>query len=221
MESVDPEAALDSTRPSFEDGAVQRTGAEISGARRVAGLPVLAGIVVLGLLSGAAYYQWQRPRVLAQMERAKSEAPTTPRERLELWHRYGAAQIHHRLTQFARFSPEMPWLVTHAIAGTGAEPPEIWGIDCEALPQELSHLEDMTVIVELPAPRPLGRAPLSGDFASRVPLYAPGQPIPDPAERLRDLALFLLEGMPRALARDIEGATIEIRVGTAGGSSDR
>ena len=194
---------------------MERASAGIPEARRVAGIPVLAGIVVLGLLSGAAYYQYQRPRVVAQMQRARSEAPTTPRERLELWHRYGAAQIHHRLTQFARFTSEMPWLVTHAIGATAAEPPEIWGIDCDALPRELSHLEGMTVVVELPAPRALGRARLAGDSAGRVPLYAPDQPVPDPSERLRHLALFLLEGMPRALARDIEGASIEVRVGTA------
>ena len=193
---------------------MQRTSAQLPESRRVPGLPVLAGIVVLGLLSGAAYYQYQRPRVLAQMARAKSEAPTTPRERLELWHRYGSAQIHHRLTQFARFSPEMPWLVTHAIAGSAGELPEIWGIDCEALPQEISHLEGLTVVVDLPVPTALGHAALAGDSADRVPLYAAGQPIPHPSERLRDLALFLLEGMPRALERDIEGASLEVRVGT-------
>ena len=61
------------------------------------------------------------------------------------------------------------------------------------------------------ASRPLGRAPLDGDQVQRVPLYAPDVPL-DAAQRLQDLALYLLEGMPAALERDVPGAKLVIRV---------
>ena len=125
----------------------------------------------------------------------------------------GAPQIHHRLAQFAQFDPpERPWLVTHALAGGEGELPELWGIDCAALPQELSHLEGLTLVIELPAPRALGRANLGGDQFNYIPLYQRGDSIPDPHQRLRELAIYLLGGIPKALEEDIEGATLEIRV---------
>ncbi len=182
------------------------------GLARVNGLLVLCGIVLLGLGSGAAYYQYRRPKMAAERERWLAQAPSTPRGRLELWYRYGAPQIHHRLTQVARFSTAMPWLVTHAVASAEEGEPEIWGIDCTALTPELARLEGMTVVVELPRPRLLGRGRLAGDEARHVPVYAATQAVPDPSGRLKELALFFLEGLPRALERDIPGACLEIRV---------
>jgi len=98
------------------------------------------------------------------------------------------------------------------VAREGGEP-ELWGIDCESLPQDLAHLEGLTVVVELPAPRMLARASLTGDQGQRVPLYAP-EVQPDAAERLEELALYLLEGLPHALERDVPGAKLVIRVAT-------
>lgn len=181
------------------------------GAVRVRGLPVLVAIVVAGLLTGVGFYRWKRgegnARVAAELERA----PTTPEERLDLWLQLTGPQLHHRLAVVGRFTPEMPWLVTHAIAPADGGPPELWGIECAVLPRDLGVREGLAVVVHLPAPRPLGRATLEGERAQRVPLFAPAA-APDARARLADLALHLLEGMPRALERDIPGARLEIRV---------
>ncbi len=179
---------------------------------RAPGLFVLGTIVGLGLASGAAYYHYKQPKLAAELEAKLASAPKTPRGLLEQWHLYGAPQIHHRLSKFARFSAELPYLVTHAVDLLDGGEPEIFGIDCEALPRELSHLEGMQVVVELPAVRALGRASLRGEQARSVPLYRRGEALPDPNERLRSLALFFLDRIPGALAEDIEGASLEIRV---------
>lgn len=177
---------------------------------RVNGLAVLVCIVLVGLLTGAGFYRYQRGRMDARLALELSAAPNTPAERVALWLRFAAPQIHHRLAMVGRFAPDMPWLVTHAVAGP-AGVNELWGIDCALLPRELAHLEGLRVVVELPAPRLLARASLAGEQVQRVPLYAPGAS-PDPAQRLSELALYLLEGMPRALERDVPGAALEIRL---------
>jgi hypothetical protein len=146
----------------------------------------------------------------ARLAAELAQAPTTPAERAALWLRYGGPQIHHRLAVVGRFAPERPWLVTHAVARAAGEP-ELWGIDCAALTPELARLEGLTVVVELPAPRVLARAALTGEPGQRVPLYAP-EVRPDAAQRLSELALYLLEGIPGALERDVPGAKLEIRV---------
>jgi hypothetical protein len=176
------------------------------------GFLVLVGLVVLGLGSGAAYFHYKQPKLAAEMQAQIEAAPKTPRGKLEQWHVIGAPQIHHRLSQFALFDPpERPWLVTYAV-GAGDGPPELWGIDCGALPRELSHLEDMTVVIELPTPTLLGHGSLADDQFNFIPLYPEGEPTPDQAARLRDLALYLLAGIPDALGNDIEGASLEIRI---------
>ena len=119
-------------------------------------------------------------------------APKTPEGRLEAWHSIGGPQIHHRLSKFARFTPELPWLVTHAIQMGDGQPPELWGIDCEALPMKLSHLEDMTVVIELPQPRLLGRHEVVGDMVEHVPLISPDTDF-DAGARLAELGVLLLE----------------------------
>ncbi len=184
-----------------------------AGEPRARGVVVLLGIVLLGLLSGAAYYHYQRPKLAAERERLLASAPTTPEGRLELWHRFGAPSIHRRLCQVARFSSELPWLVTHAVAAGPAGEAELWGIDCSRLGSVVSRVEGLAVVIELPAPAALGRAPLTAEQAHRVPVYGSAEEAPDPAGRLRGLVLFFLEDMPEALARDIPGATIEIRIG--------
>lgn len=178
---------------------------------RVNGLVVLVGIVLVGLVTGAGFYRYQRGKMDARLAAELAEAPETPAERAALWLRFGGPQIHHRLAVVGRFAPEMPWLVTHAVARTGSEP-ELWGIDCSSLPHEVARLEGLTVVVALPAPRLLGRAPLDGEQVQRVPLFAP-EVSPDAAQRLSELALYLLEGIPGALERDVPGAKLVIRVG--------
>lgn len=183
---------------------------EGAGPAGVNGLLVLAAIVAVGLATGAGFYRWKRGQMDARVERELAAAPETPAERLDLWLRLSGPQVHHRLAVVGRFAPDMPWLVTHAVARADG-PPELWGLDCAELPRALAHREGLDVVVELPAPRSLARVALDALQAQKVPLYAPEASL-DPAARLEDLALYLLEGIPRALERDIPGARIVIRV---------
>ncbi|HED65237.1 MAG TPA: hypothetical protein ENJ09_06730 [Planctomycetes bacterium] len=124
---------------------------------------------------------------------------------------FSAPNIHHRLSIFGRFSEEHPWLITHAVGGAAGEV-QVWGIDCTELPRGLTHIEGSTVVVEVPPPHPLGRMELDSHQRVYIPVYASEAEAPDPAERLRSLAMHLLDRMPDALSRDIPGASIEIRV---------
>lgn len=179
---------------------------------RVSGVGVLVAIVVVGVATGAGFYRWKRAGMDARLASEMAAVPSSPEERAALWLRLsGGPQIHHRLAVVARFAPEMPWLVTHAVSASDGGAPELWGIDCAGLARELARLEGLRVVVELPRPVFLGRAVLANERAQRVPLYAPGA-VPDATARLTDLALFLLEGIPRALERDVPGARLEIRV---------
>lgn len=184
----------------------------------MSGLGVLTAIVIVGLLSGAVFYRYQRGRVEARLASEIAEAPKSPDERLALWLTLVGPQIHHRLAVVGRFTPEMPWLVTHAVAAADGGAPELFGIECDALPHDLARREGMTIVVPLPAPHRLGRATLVGERAQRVPLYAADVKL-EPVTRLRELALYLLEGIPHALERDVPGATLEIHVASepAGG----
>lgn len=179
---------------------------------RVSGLAVLFGIVALGLVSSAGYYHYKSPKLAAEHRSMLEKAPKTREGRLAAWHEIGAPQIHHRLSKFARFSTELPWLVTHAVVHDDGGDPELFGIDCEALPLELSRIEELTVVVDLPRPRSLGRHALVGDMALRVPRIPPGRDY-DAERRLVDLARHLLGGIPAALEKDIEDASLVFRIG--------
>ncbi len=195
---------MDSVTPGGEDRAMERER------KGVNGLAVLVVIVIVGLVTGAGFYRYKRQEMDAVLADELAAAPKTSAERLALWLRVSGPQIHHRLAVVGRFAADKPWLVTHALARADG-PPELWGIDCATIPQDLAHLEGLCVVVELPAPRPLTRATLDGEQENRVPLYAP-EVRPDPATRVSELALYLLEGIPGALARDIPGASLVIRV---------
>lgn len=203
---------MDSAGPRGEDPAMEprpeRSGPR--GAAGVNGLVVFVALVVVGLLTGAGFYRYKRHELDTALARELAAAPNSSAERLALWLRVAGPQIHHRLAVVGRFAPDKPWLVTHAVA-RGDGPPELWGIDCAALPKDLAHLEGLVVVVELPAPRALARVALDAQQGSRVPLYASAVR-PDPATRVSELALYLLEGIPSALQRDIPGATLVIRV---------
>jgi hypothetical protein len=175
------------------------------------GLAVLAALVVLGL-SGAIFYRYQAPRASARLAAEVAAAPTSAEGSLRKWHEYGAPQIHHRLASWARFAPEMPWLVTHAVDPGDGGPPAIWGVDLAALPRGISRVEGMRVVVLLPAPTLLGRAPLQGEMARHVPLRAAAEPPLDAAARLTELVDFFLSDLARALAKDVPGAELEVRI---------
>ncbi|MEQ1892418.1 MAG: hypothetical protein ABL998_07765, partial [Planctomycetota bacterium] len=139
-----------------------------------------------------------------------SSAPKTPEERLDLWLTLAGPQVHHRLAVVGRFTSAEPWLVTHAVAGAD-EVSELYGVDCAELLPTLARRSGLEVVVALPAPHALGRIALAGERAQRVPTYAPEVVVDGPG-RLAALALYLLEEMPAALARDIPGASIVIEV---------
>jgi len=175
------------------------------------GLLVMAAIVAMGIGSGAAYFHWKEPKLQHELQAKLDAAPKTPEGRLQAWHAWGEPNIHHRLSVVGRFSEERPWLVTHAL-DVGDDQVELWGIDCTEIPHGVSTIEGMRVIVTLPAPHALGRMSREGEFTSYVPVYASEADVPDPKARLAKVARHLLEGMPDALAKDIEGATIEFRI---------
>lgn len=176
----------------------------------VRGLSLLALLVVVGLGSGAGFYRWQRARQAERFQQELEAVPQGLEERLDLWLRLAGPQLHHRLAVVGRFTPEEPWLVTHAVARPG-EVPELHGVPCAELQPSFARREGLVVVLDLPAPRALGRAELTGERAQRVPLFAPDVQV-DAAERLRGLALHLLDDMPAALARDLPGTHIEVRV---------
>lgn len=203
---------MDSARHRPQTGAMSAERRSRSGELRPPGLLVIAGIVVLGLGSGAAYFHYQEPRLKADLERQIAESPKTAEGRLAIWHLHGGPQIHHRLTNFGRWSNELPWLITHAV-----QVPDgglsLWGIDCTSIaPGALTRVEGMHVVVELPAPGPLGVRWLTQAELRFVPVYAREADVPDPAARLEFLCRSLLGGIPAALEKDIRGASLEFRV---------
>ena len=147
-------ARLDSAADAREDRAMiwLPDGCARRGAVRANGLAVLLGIVVLGLVTGAGFYRSRRNAMNARLERELAAVPETQEERLDLWLRYSGPQIHHRLAVVGRFTPERPWLVTHAVARADG-PPELWGIDCGELTPALARREGMRVVVDVPAAR--------------------------------------------------------------------
>jgi len=195
----------------MKSAGFEPTGNRLRGALRVNGLAVLLGIVVVGLATGAGFYRYQRGAMEARLADEMAAAPTSTDERLALWLRVAGPQIHHRLAVVGRFAPDMPWLVTHAVAPQGGGAPENRGVDRGHHTPDRARHEERTGGVQLPRPGPLGRARLEGERAQRVPIYPPSANL-DPVARLSELALYLLEGIPKALTRDVQGAALEIRV---------
>ena len=206
---------IDSTRASSGGGAPEWRDEDAYGLPRAnfpgSGLVVLAGVILLGLIP-SAYYMWARPRMEKSYAQELVEAPTTAHGRLEKWFEFGSAMIHHRLTKVGRFSDDYPWVVTHAVRREG-DLAQAFGLDVSALGADISRLEGMTVIVELPAPTSLGPLPMRGERARYVPLFDTEEEVPDPVRRLGELALWFLEDLPQALGEDIEGASLELLIG--------
>lgn len=197
------------------------------GAARCSGLWMLGLLVLLGFMP-AIYYFYKRPRLEREREAALAAAPSTLAARLEQWKLFGDPMIHRRLAVVGRFSAEKPWLVTHAVpAGAGvfntvpaeAGTFDFFGVPADLLPHEITRREGPTIVLELPAPRWLGRGKLDGDSAAYVPIVDAGVEAGEAQnradERLISLALFLLEDLPARLEKDIAGARLEVRVAKA------
>ena len=190
-----------------------KTGDGGGGWRRFSGLLVVFALAVIGIGFGS---QWWKSGELRESKRriqaAIDAAPTTTEGRLAAWTQLASPQVHSCLLQM-RLSSESPWLVTHAVRHDGASEVEFYGIDLTDMPTVLVARDGLVARVRLPEPGPVGRAPLSGDMARYVPVYAPGMRVSDPVERLRGLTLRALGGLPQGLVDDIPEASFELLVG--------
>lgn len=182
-------------------------------AARLNGLVVLIGVVVIGLASGAGYFFYKSPRLRAETERQLAEAPSTPAGRLAFGAKYLVPQIHNRLLS-VRISRQQPWIPTHTIRVAGDDgPPEVWGIDVDALGQDVAYVDGLELVIRLPAPSLIARTVLVGDKARSVPAYAAGAAVPDPTERLHELVDFFFDRMADQLSHDIEGTRLVVEIG--------
>lgn len=184
--------------------------------RAGSGLIVLGVIVLLGLLP-SSYYILVRPRMEAARDAELAAAPTTAAGRIEAWFAFGEAMIHHRIAKVGRFSETYPWLVAYAErepgGGDGESTTVAYGLDAAQLSPGFSTLDGLTVVVDLPAPERLGPIELRGERGRFVPVLEPGDAPVDAVRRTRDLVLWFLEDLPSALAEDIPGASLELRIG--------
>ncbi len=183
--------------------------------RRVNGLVLMVVLVAAGMGITSIYYHWKAPAIVAERRAALASMSTDPEPMLDLWLEYGAPAIHARLEQM-RIGAAHPWLVTHAQESTTpGEPPRLWGIDFTALAPAWVRREALAVVVELPAPRELGRAWLPADKQAgvlRLSAELDEPPVGAPAARAIEVALWSLERLDKAVRKDIPGATIEVRV---------
>ncbi len=176
----------------------------------------MGAVVACGLFP-AAWFHWVVPREQQRVVGALAAVPDEPAARLDAWLAYGEPMIQTRL-QKLRFSTAHPWLVTHTRRDGGGEP-EIWGLDLDT-PRPARLVRDgLRVEIRLPAPCALGRGELAGPDAARVPAYGPGAAVPEAAGRATELVEWFLAGMIEAVAEDIEGAELVVRVGSSPGDA--
>ena len=183
------------------------------GFRHASGLGTLTLMIVVGVGVTAGYFHWKAADAKAEWDASLAAEPTSPEGRVARWLDWGRPMLHSRLKTM-RLSRQQPWLVTHTVASrVEGEPPEVFGIDLTDLPRDVIRQEGMTVRIELPAPRLLHRTFLVGDNAQRVLTVSPRAPAPDAVELARELVLFFVEGMKKALEEDIPGARLVIAIG--------
>lgn len=180
--------------------------------RRPGGLIVLVAVVVVGLLSSAGLFRWGWTDVEAKQRElvaARDDAPKAAAAKLDQWLYYHEPRLQHRLTTL-RFSSTHPGLITHTVEHESA-PAEIWGIDLSGSHPARLEREGLALTLVLSAPRMLGRGVLTGMNANRVPVYRADGEIPDPRVRGLDLCEHFFAEFAAALAKDIEGATLDFR----------
>jgi hypothetical protein len=158
--------------------------------------------------------------VQAEFERRLAEVPRTPEGRLGATLEVGGPSIHQRLVT-ARVSWSQPWLVTHTVrAQVEGDPPAVYGLDLTGIGPEVSVQDGMRVLVRLPRPGLLEHTFLAGRNAYGVPSYAAESEAPDAVEALTAKVEWLFTDLENALAKDIEGASIEVVVGPSVPSAD-
>lgn len=202
---------------AHDNGAVQQPAREPAAARewRVNGLALMVVLVAAGMGITSVYYNWKAPAIVAERKAALAAMSTDPDPMLALWLEYGAPAIHARLQQM-RIEAAHPWLVTHAQESASAgEPPRLWGVDLLGLDPSWVRREGLAVLVELPAPRELGRAWLPADKEAGVVRLESGLEAPPAgasAARAREVALWSLERLVEGVRKDIPGASLDVRV---------
>lgn len=207
--------------PSPGAGPPEGTGSselvDYVAAPRMRGLPLLALIVLAGLVPTSVYFHWKVPGVIEEFRASiATEKQRTPEQRLALWFQWNQPQIHNRLRQL-RLSAEQPWFVAYGI-GPAAEsaPVDVVGIDFSDFPVEAVQLDGMQVRVVLEAPRSLGVHALVGSQAVNVPHYPQAALAPHPTERVIsviDYAMRHPDDFLEAFVEDNPGASFWIRVG--------
>lgn len=183
------------------------------GSSKVSGLQVLVVIVVAGMGIPALFklkaFDLERDR-----DELIENAPTTGEGRLRLWF----MQVHPRVVEgirASRFSAAQPWLVSHVVSpATAQDKPEVWGVDLTEIKREWIWLEGLTVHVDLPAPKLLGRMLLVGDNAAGVQIFPSGT-VNDGKQLTKRRLEFVLRKLIEALPQDIEGAHYLIKVGAS------
>lgn len=182
--------------------------------RRVSGILVLVVLVVVGMGVTSVLFNLRAPALYESMQRTRAEMPTEGEPRLDLWLVYGRPYFHARLIQL-RYSSRQPWLVTHTLGGDRErEPVEVWGVDLERLEPQATSRDGMCVTLTLEPPRLLARERFGhdgNDMANNVPHYANAEAAPDPRERAKSMVIWALKRLLDPLARDIEGASFEVR----------
>ena len=181
--------------------------------KRPNGLLIILGIVFLGIWP-AAYLFYKAPKLKVQFEEqwAVEASEMTVPERLENWRDHGGPQVHNHLSSNSRNGDKLPWIVTHRFDPQDGQPPEVWGIDVGKLPKALTHVEGTKMVLTLPKPTLLGRIELRSADENHVPVYTDPTEIEDPDRRLQSLAFWFLEGVPKAMEKDIPGSTFEVRI---------
>ncbi len=186
-------------------------------ARRMRGLPLLALIVLAGLVPTSIYFHWKVPGVIEEFRRlVESERQRTPEERLALWFQMNAPQVHNRLRQL-RLGADQPWLVAYGVGPVRkGEPVEVVGIDFSDFAFDAVQLDGMVVRVLLEAPEPLGRHTLRGSQAINVPIYPDAAAAPEPRARIAaivDYAMRHPDDFLEALVEDNPGASFRLVIG--------
>lgn len=181
---------------------------------RPPGLAILFAIVAAGIAGGAGLYSIVEPRAREYADEIRASAPTDPEGRLGLWIEHMAPQTRNFLMQY-RVSAEQPWLVTHLRAVEG-EPsrPEVWGVPMSLESMGTAFWEqDGTVFrIRVPHARVLGRELLTGEIAYQIPTYGADVDL-DPDTELEGLVHRILDAkLGKVLAKEIEGASVEILI---------